>query len=151
MAIDPAQHSRPARNMDPAQDDRAPDQINDDGTPGSDTQLEADLQDTQTGGSRNERVTEFSSNRHATEPAAGASGRPGYQGAGGAEGITNRPLSQELAEQQKLKGSIPNKSADEDQRTYSSADPENEQAGALPTGMAERVETVEISDLRAKR
>lgn len=151
MAIETVQHTKPAKNMDPAQDDRDPDQINPDGTPGQDAEMADDLRDAQTAGSRNERVTEFYAPKHATEPAAAASGQPGYQGSEGAVGASNAPLDDERRQQDKLRSSAPDTSPDEEQHSYSSAAPAKEQAGALRSGMAERVETVEISDLRAKR
>lgn len=150
MAIDAVQHTKPAKNMDPAQDDRDPDQIRADGSEGSDAQLADDLQGTQTGGSRNERVTEFYAPTHAAEPATTASGQPGYQGTGGVVGASNATLAEEQKQQGKLGRSNPNSKAEEDQHTYSSVSPEKEQAGSLPSGMAEKVETVEISDLSVK-
>lgn len=152
MPIDPAQHSKPARNMDPAQDDRDPGQINADGTPGDDAQLSEDLETAQTGGSRNERVTEFSATRHHIEPSTTASAQPGYatgDTTGDAEGISTHSLKDELAEQAKLKAQ-PADTA-EDPLVYSTDAEEKSLDRPLPGKRADKVETVEISDLTPHR
>ena len=52
------------------------------------------------------------------------------------EGITNHPASQEAAEDAKLKGAEPAPEA-----------PEKQDTTHLPKGMAEKVETVEVSTM----
>ncbi len=96
-------HIQPAKNRDPAEAGRDPEQLTAEGKHGTSYALYEDTQKAQVGGERNDRVTEFSVNAHNTEPINAPSPSSYEKGsAEGAQGISNHALSEELAEQKKL-------------------------------------------------
>ncbi len=104
MAIPTTPHTEPEKDTDPAQDDIDPNQLNADGSQGSDAAMYTDLEGAQTAGSRNERVTAYNGVKLGTEETTEReypAGRPATGARPEAIGVTNHTVAEESASGQK--------------------------------------------------
>lgn len=103
MALRNDSHIQPEKNLDPAEAGRDPLQLTAEGKHGPAYDLYTETAEVQTGGDRNDRVTEFQVNDHNTEPSNALAPNAYEKGtATDGQGISNRPLREELGEQEKL-------------------------------------------------
>lgn len=103
MAPSSESHIQPEKNRDPAESGRDPQQITADGKHGTAYNLYQDTEEVQTGGNRNDRVTEFNVNDHNTEPTNALAANSYENGsAEKGQGISNHSLREELTEQEKF-------------------------------------------------
>ncbi len=134
---------RAERGSDPAEQQGDADAETKDAVDGFDMGLAGELQGGQTAGTRNDRATEYSGNKHNTEPygADQTAGAPQHD-TGHAVGITSKKLSEELGADSYVKPHTPkgNEGAFGD-------DLNKAEAGDLPKGKAETIETVEVSTM----
>ena len=106
MAIQTTPHTRDQE--DPTQEDFDQNELSDKVGKGYDGQEFQELKDADTGGSRNERVTEYNGNEHKTEPTTVSEYQQNeVKPSKDAVGISNHSLGAEQAEEAKVKGQRP--------------------------------------------
>lgn len=152
MATESTRYTQDRKNMDPAQSDVDPDQISADGGTGSEAGMYEDLEEAQTAGSRNDRVTEYSGGKHKVEPTTASeypTGRPPQAVPADAPGITNRSLHEEKPGQDKVMKERASASSDVDASGVLD-DSDKPIEGGLPSRKQEKVEIVEISSMTPK-